>query len=129
QPVAAASAKEWANGVEIKHGLSFNQSKELRNLIFKKNELYFHKYRPLNRTYILGFRAYEQGRHKQGLEELDGIVTWLDTQISLNKPVRTSNYQLTPIQYYLYDLFNKIFISKIGHCTTTPPGFCFRGTK
>src|SRR5690606_22036360 len=43
QPVASASAKEWAKGVEIKHGPVFTQSKELKNLILKKNELYFHK--------------------------------------------------------------------------------------
>ncbi len=98
QPVAAASAKEWANGVEISHGPLFTQSKALRDLIIKKNELYFHQYRPLNRTYILGFRAYEQGRHKQGLEELGGIVTWLDTQIGLKKDLEPSNYMLTPIQ-------------------------------
>lgn len=98
QPVASASAKEWSNGVEVQHGPNFSQSKELRNLIFKKNEMYFHQYRPLNRTYILGFRAYEQGRHKQGLEELGGIVTWLDTQIGLKKNSRPNNYLLTPIQ-------------------------------
>src|SRR5690606_25397689 len=98
QPVASASSKDWADGVEIQHGPIYNQSKELKNLIFKKNELYFHQYRPLNRTYILGFRAYEQGRHKQGLEELGGIVTWLDTQIGLKKNSRPNNYLLTPIQ-------------------------------
>jgi lysophospholipase L1-like esterase len=98
QPVASASAKEWAKGVDVNHGPGFTESKELRNLIFKKNELYFHQYRPLNRTYILGFRSYEQGRHKQGLEELGGIVTWLETQIDLKKTKRSSNYLLTPIQ-------------------------------
>ena len=98
QPVASAGAGDWANGVEIKHGPIFSQSKELRNLIFKKNELYFQQYRPLNRTYILGFRAYEQGRHKQGLDELRGIVSWLDTQIEAKKKLTPSNYLLIPIE-------------------------------
>ena len=98
QPVASASAKEWAQGVEINHGPDFNRAQELRNLIFKKNELYFHRYRPLNRTYILGFRAYEQGRHTEGLDELGAIVSWLDTQINLRKAPRSYNYMLTPIQ-------------------------------
>lgn len=98
QPVASASAKEWAQGVEINHGPDFNRAQELRNLIFKKNELYFHRYRPLNRTYILGFRAYEQGRHTEGLDELGAIVSWLDTQINLKKVPRSYNYTLTPIQ-------------------------------
>jgi hypothetical protein len=98
QPVASASAKAWAQGVEVSHGPAFNQAQELRNLIFKKNELYFHRYRPLNRTYILGFRAYEQGRHTEGLDELGAIVTWLDTQINLKKAPQSYNYLLTPIQ-------------------------------
>jgi lysophospholipase L1-like esterase len=98
QPVASASAKEWAQGVEINHGPDFTRAQELRNLIFKKNELYFHRYRPLNRTYILGFRAYEQGRHTEGLDELGAIVAWLDTQINLKKAPRSYNYMLTPIQ-------------------------------
>ena len=98
QPVATASAKEWAQGVAISHGPAFNRARELRTLIFKKNELYFHRYRPLNRTYILGFRAYEQGRHTEGLDELGAIVTWLDTQINLRKAPQSYNYMLTPIQ-------------------------------
>ena len=98
QPVASASAKAWAQGVEVPYGPLANEAKELRSLIFKKNELYFHRYRPLNRTYILGFRAYEQGRHKEGLDELGAIVAWLDTQINRRKEPRSYNYQLTPIQ-------------------------------
>lgn len=98
QPVASASAKAWAQGVEVPYGSLSNEAKELRSLIFKKNELYFHRYRPLNRTYILGFRAYEQGRHKEGLDELGAIVSWLDTQINRRKEPRSYNYQLTPIQ-------------------------------
>lgn len=97
-PVASASAKEWAKGVDIIHGPAFYRAKELRNQIFKKNELYFHRYRPLNRTYILGFRAYEQGRHTEGLDELGAIVTWLDTQIHLRKTPTSYHYKLTPIQ-------------------------------
>lgn len=98
QPVASASAKEWAQGVEVNHGPDFNRAQELKNLIFKKNELYFHRYRPLNRTYILGFRAYEQGRHTEGLDELGAIIAWLDTQINSKKAPRSYNYMLTPIQ-------------------------------
>jgi len=98
QPVASASAKSWAQGIEVPFGPLANEAKELRSLIFKKNELYFHRYRPLNRTYILGFRAYEQGRHKEGLDELGAIVSWLDTQINRRKEPKSYNYQLTPLQ-------------------------------
>lgn len=96
--VAAASAAQWAAGVNIHQGPSFSQSAQLRNLIKKKNEIFFQQYRPHNRTYILGFRAYEQGRHAEGLKELGLIVTWLEGQIGLNRMPVPRTYQLTPLK-------------------------------
>lgn len=93
--VITASAKKWEEGVEIKQGPSFIQASQLRQMIVKKNELFFHQYRPLNRTYIIGFRSYEQGRHKQGLEDLNFIITWLEGQIALNRTPKPKVYQLT----------------------------------
>ncbi len=93
--VAAASEKEWATGVNIRQGPSFTQASQLRTLIHKKNEIFFHQYRPHNRTYILGFRAYEQGRHAEGLKELGLIVTWLEGQIALTRMPTPHTYELT----------------------------------
>ncbi len=96
--VAVASAEQWAEGVNIHQGPSFTQSNQLRDLIRKKNELFFHQYRPHNRTYILGFRSYEQGRHAEGLKELGLIVTWLEGQISLHRMPVPHTYQLSPLK-------------------------------
>ncbi len=96
--VAAASAKQWAEGVNIRQGPSFSQADRLRNLIQKKNDIFFHQYRPHNRTYIVGFRAYEQGRHAEGLKELGLIVTWLEGQIALNRMPTPRTYELTPLK-------------------------------
>lgn len=96
--VVTASAKKWEEGIEIKQGPSFMQASQLRQMIVKKNELFFHQYRPLNRTYIIGFRSYEQGRHKQGLEDLNFIITWLEGQIALNRTPKPKVYQLTPVK-------------------------------
>jgi len=96
--VAAASAEQWAAGVNIHQGPSFTQSNQLRSLIRKKNEIFFQQYRPHNRTYILGFRSYEQGRHAEGLKELGLIVTWLEGQIALQRTPVPHTYQLTPLK-------------------------------
>ncbi|KAB7727688.1 GDSL family lipase [Rudanella paleaurantiibacter] len=93
--VVTASANDWANGVEIRQGSSVEQARDLRHLINKKNELFYFQYRPLNTTYILGFRSYEQGRHVKGLEEQNFIIRWLESQISLTRTPKPRVYQLT----------------------------------
>lgn len=96
--VITASADKWKDGVEMKRGGSFVQAAQLREMIIKKNELFFHQYRPLNRTYIVGFRSHEQGQHAKGLEQLGIIITWLEGQIALNRVPKPKIYQLTRIK-------------------------------
>ncbi|MCE6988031.1 GDSL-type esterase/lipase family protein [Dyadobacter sp. CY323] len=97
--VAAASAKEWESGVEIKQGPQFTKSEEVRNMILKKNELHFFQYRPMNQTYIVGFRRYEQGRHVKGLEDQNLLIKWLEGQIILNSEPKEVVYELRAISY------------------------------
>lgn len=96
--VITASAKQWAEGVTLRQGPSFTRSAELQTLIQKKNELHFFQYRPLNQTYIIGFRSYEQGRHKKGLEEQSYIITWLEGQIAATNQPKAATYQLTQLK-------------------------------
>ena len=98
QEVATASAQKWAEGVVITQGPDFNQVAQLREMIIKKNEQFFFQYRPLNRTYILGFRSYEQGRHAKGLEEQSLIIKWLEGQIALHSLPKSRVYQLSPVK-------------------------------
>jgi lysophospholipase L1-like esterase len=94
EQVAAASAKDWEKGVEIKQGPQFEQSARIREMIIRKNELHFFQYRPLNQTYITGFRRYEQGRHVKGLEEQNILIKWLEGQIILNSEPKEVVYEL-----------------------------------
>ena len=96
--MVTASANQWKEGVELRQGASFSQVRDLQEQIVKKNDLFFQQYRPLNKTYILGFRSYEQGRHAKGLEDLGFIITWLEGQIALNRMPHSTVYQLTPIK-------------------------------
>lgn len=93
-----ASASEWAGGVVLDHGASQVQAEKICDYIVKKNDLFFQQYRPLNRTYILGFRAYEQGRHKQGLQDLNFIITWLEGQINLHRKPVIKTYELSRLK-------------------------------
>ncbi len=96
--VVSASADQWAKGVAILQGPDFTEAERLRELIVEKNQVFFHQYRPQNRTYILGFRSYEQGRHAKGLEDLGLIITWLEGQIAQHRMPTSSVYQLTQLR-------------------------------
>jgi lysophospholipase L1-like esterase len=96
--VVTASAKQWKAGVEIRQGASFDQANQLQEKILKKNDLFFQQYRPQNKTYITGFRSYEQGRHAKGLEDLNFIITWLEGQIALHRTPKPQVYQLIPLK-------------------------------
>ena len=93
--VVTASANEWAEGVALKQGNSFVQARELQQMIRKKNELFYFQYRPINTTYILGFRSYEQGRHVKDLEDQSILIKWLEGQIALSRSPKSTVYQLT----------------------------------
>ncbi|MCY7359562.1 MAG: GDSL family lipase, partial [Rudanella sp.] len=92
--IKTASAKEWEAGIAIRQGPLFEQVRALRQLIVKKNELFFFQYRPPNTTYILGFRSYEQGRHAKGLDEQSILIKWLEGQIALHRTPTPIVYQL-----------------------------------
>ncbi|NRF39294.1 GDSL family lipase [Pedobacter sp. LMG 31643] len=97
-PLITASAKSWETGIEIKQGGVFDQTKQIQHLINKKNDLFFQQYRPWNETYITGFRAYEQGRHKEGLADLEYIMVWLENQIYLNSAPKSIVYQIVTVK-------------------------------
>lgn len=44
------------------------------NAIRKKNELFFHRWRPQNETYLFGFRKHEQGKNAAEVFQFDPLV-------------------------------------------------------
>ena len=95
--VVTASAKEWEQGVAIKQGPSFIQAEQVREMILQKNELHFFQYRPINETYIIGFRAYEQGKHVKDLEDQNILIKWLEGQIALKRMPKEIIYELSAV--------------------------------
>ncbi|MBX3436275.1 MAG: hypothetical protein KF861_02210, partial [Planctomycetaceae bacterium] len=47
---------------------------ELRSAILAKNELFFHRWRPQNFTYLFGFRKYEQGQNAVEIPQFDPLI-------------------------------------------------------
>jgi len=46
----------------------------LRKAIVKKNELFFHRWRPQNETYLFGFRKHEQGNNAKEVFAFDPLI-------------------------------------------------------
>ena len=54
---------------------------ELRELIRAKSELFLHRHRPQNETYLRGFRAHEQGNNAVEIEKFEPLVAAKDAEI------------------------------------------------
>ncbi|MGI9174059.1 MAG: SGNH/GDSL hydrolase family protein [Rhodothermales bacterium] len=92
--IETASAEQWAGGVAIYRGPHAEQAEKLRRLIIEKNRLYFQHYRPQNETYLLGFRAYEQGQHANELEHFGPLIDEKELEIGRLRTPKTVIYTL-----------------------------------
>jgi lysophospholipase L1-like esterase len=54
---------------------------DLLEAIGKKNELYFHRWRPQNETYLFGFRKHEQGKNAKEIVEFDPLIAAAEAEI------------------------------------------------
>ncbi len=54
--------------------LEWAQLDALRRAVAAKNELFFHRWRPQNETYLFGFRKHEQGKNAKEVAEFDPLV-------------------------------------------------------
>lgn len=79
-----------AKGHDASQGRSFAaptnpQYEAIRQLLQKKNELYFHRWRPQNITYLFGFRKHEQGNNAADIAKFDPFILDLEKQIYESK--------------------------------------------
>lgn len=54
----------------------------LRKVVVEKNELFFHRWRPQNETYLFGFRKHEQGKNAKEVAEFDPLVSKAEDEIA-----------------------------------------------
>jgi hypothetical protein len=87
-PVRNGTATDWQAGVALTSGPEIEQVELLREVIRQKNELYFHRWRPQNDTYLLGFRKYEQGQNAVEIPQFDPLIAQREAAIaSLRRPI------------------------------------------
>lgn len=96
-PISSAKGAMWAGGITIPFHHDFEQVEELRATILRKNELFFHRWRPQNVTYLFGFRKHEQGQNAREVAEFEPLVQEQDRLIDGLKRPRPYQYKFVPL--------------------------------
>ncbi len=94
---AVHSAEAWARGQVFERGPQFDQSSALRQAIIKKNETFFHRYRPQNHTYLFGFRKHEQGQNAVEIPQFDPLVAEQESAIHQLARSKSHRYALVRV--------------------------------
>ncbi len=94
QTVTNRTTRDWKSGVAITNAPSHQQAEDLRKTIVQKNELFFHRWRPQNHTYLFGFRKHEQGQNAREMAEFDPLVAELENKIDSLKRPRKHRFEL-----------------------------------
>jgi len=96
--IKTVSEKDCVQGLEVNRKESLGQSEELLQAILKKNELFFHRWRPENNTYLFLFRKHEQGQNAKEIPQFDPLIEAQEKEIArLRKPVNHT-YEVVPSQ-------------------------------
>ena len=98
--VLETEAKRWAIGQAILHGPEFAAAEKLRAEIFQKNLEHRRRLRPLNRTYIFLFRAYEMGHLAYEMEDFDRLVSAAEERIARLRTPRSHRYSIERIDQW-----------------------------
>jgi lysophospholipase L1-like esterase len=61
---------------------SADRLEQLRLAIIAKNELFFHRWRPQNFTYLFGFRKHEQGNNAVEIPQFDPLIEKKEAEIA-----------------------------------------------
>ena len=89
--VARGTDEDWFEGRRYTRGPDQEQSQALLEAIRRKNELYFHRWRPQNVTYLFLFRKHEQGNNAVEIPQFDPLIAAEEQRIAeLRKPQRRS---------------------------------------
>ncbi len=75
-------------------GPDTDQAERLRQVIRAKNELYFHRWRPQNETYLFGFRKHEQGNNAREIPLFDPLVAAKEAEITRLRLPAAHTYEI-----------------------------------
>lgn len=91
-PVGRVTQQRIVSGPEL------DQGKKLLQTIIAKNELYFHRWRPQNVTYLFGFRKHEQGNNAREIPQFDPLVEAKEKEIAKLRVPMEHTYELVPVK-------------------------------
>jgi hypothetical protein len=94
--INTADENTFSRRVRLDEGPELDQVEALREAINAKNELYFHRWRPQNETYLFGFRKHEQGNNAREIPLFDPLVEAKEKEIARLKRPGTHTYQVKP---------------------------------
>jgi lysophospholipase L1-like esterase len=80
--VLKATAAELTAGVPLFGDPSLTQEAKLRSVLASKNELFFHRHRPQNETYLFLFRKGEQGNNAVEIPQFDPLIEEEEREIA-----------------------------------------------
>lgn len=98
EPIVRADAKHWELGVRFRRTYAEQQVEELRTAIGVKNELFFHRYRPQNETYLFLFRKHEQGNNAVEIPQFDPLIAAKEKEIANLKLPRKHSFKLVRLE-------------------------------
>jgi hypothetical protein len=98
QQVIAADAGQWSAGVRFANPAALAQVETLREAVQKKNELFFHRWRPQNETYLFLFRKHEQGNNASEIPQFDPLIESAEAAIRQQTQPRAYTYTIQPVE-------------------------------
>lgn len=94
--LTTGTSDEWAAGRPLPPGPEQAQVEALRAAIVAKNQLFFHRWRPQNETYLFGFRKHEQGQNAAEVPQFDPLIEAAQLDIARLCEPQAHIYELVP---------------------------------
>lgn len=92
--VALSGDSHFEHGALVLANAETEQVETLRRTINKKNELWFHRHRPQNETYLFLFRKHEQGNNAVEIPQFDPLIEAEEKEIAELKRPRPHVYEI-----------------------------------
>ena len=96
--IVVADQQQWQKGVAIVSGPEIEQANRLQATINQKNELYFHRWRPQNETYLFLFRKHEQGNNAVEIPQFDPLIESKEQEIATLRVPQTHHYRFRRVE-------------------------------
>lgn len=92
------TAEQLRAGVTLAIPAHLRVAAQLREVIRVKNELYFHRHRPQNETYLFLFRKHEQGQNAVEIPQFDPLVAEKEQQIAQLAQPKKLQLEVRPVE-------------------------------